>query len=76
MADLYARQGLVDEARDIYEDILARDPNNEDVRARLHALLPSPPPGEKVPQADEGAVFGTQEKIARLETWLTKVARR
>src|SRR3954447_7177373 len=38
MADLYAKQGLVDEARDIYEDILARDPNNDDVRARLNAL--------------------------------------
>src|SRR4051794_31688569 len=48
MADLYAKQGLVDEARDIYEDILARDPNNDDVRARMDALNPSPPPGEKV----------------------------
>lgn len=38
MADLYANQGLIDEARDIYEDILARDPDNESVRERLDAL--------------------------------------
>jgi tetratricopeptide (TPR) repeat protein len=38
MADLYAGQGLVAEARDIYEDILARDPGNESVRAKLEAL--------------------------------------
>src|SRR5215212_2431763 len=33
MADLYARQGLADDARHIYENILARDPANDDVRA-------------------------------------------
>ncbi len=42
MADLYAKQGLVDEARDIYEDILARDPNNEMVRAKLDELSAAP----------------------------------
>jgi hypothetical protein len=40
MADLYARQGLVHEARNIYENILARDPANVDVRARLDAITP------------------------------------
>ena len=38
MADLYASQGLYDEARDIYEDILARDPNNARVLAKLNDL--------------------------------------
>jgi len=77
MADLYAKQGLIDEARDIYEDILARDPGNEGVRAKLEELLPSPPPaGEKVPQADEGAVFAGNPKVARLEGWLARVGRR
>jgi predicted Zn-dependent protease len=38
MADLYARQGLVHEAQHIYENILARDPGNEDVRAKLEAI--------------------------------------
>ena len=40
MADLYARQGLVNEARHIYENILARDPGNLDVRAKLDAVSP------------------------------------
>ena len=38
MADLYARQGLVDDARQIYETILARDPANAAVSAKLAAL--------------------------------------
>ena len=40
MAELYARQGLASDARHIYENILARDPDNLDVRARLDALTP------------------------------------
>ena len=40
MADLYARQGLTHEALHIYENILARDPGNLDVRAKLEALTP------------------------------------
>ena len=38
MAELYERQGLVHEAQHIYENILARDPGNDGVRARLDAL--------------------------------------
>jgi tetratricopeptide (TPR) repeat protein len=66
MADLYARQGLVDDARQIYETILLRDPGNEDVRARL-AQLSVP-----VAQGNEGVT----PKIARLENWLAKVGRK
>lgn len=40
MADLYERQGLVHEAQHIYENILAREPENSGVRARLDALTP------------------------------------
>jgi tetratricopeptide (TPR) repeat protein len=40
MADLYVGQGLVEEARHIYAHILARDPNNADVRAKLEAITP------------------------------------
>ena len=40
MADLYVRQGLVEEARHIYENILARDADNAEVRAKLDALAP------------------------------------
>ncbi len=38
MADLYARQGLIDDARHIYENILARDPDNHAVTAKLAML--------------------------------------
>lgn len=40
MADLYERQGLVHDAQHIYENILAREPENEEVRAKLDALTP------------------------------------
>jgi tetratricopeptide (TPR) repeat protein len=40
MADLYAGQGLVNEARHIYENILSRDPGNAEVRAKLNAITP------------------------------------
>jgi hypothetical protein len=40
MADLYARQGLIEDARHIYENILSRDPENGDVRAKLEAITP------------------------------------
>ena len=57
MADLYARQGLVAEARRIYETILQRDPANDAVREKLAALDVQP----------------AQKKIARLEEWLSRV---
>jgi hypothetical protein len=38
MADLYAKQGLTDDARQIYEGILARDPENHAVSGKLAAL--------------------------------------
>jgi thioredoxin-like negative regulator of GroEL len=44
MADLYVGQGLVEEARHIYEHILARDPANAGVRARLEAITPQANP--------------------------------
>ena len=65
MADLYAGQGLVADARQIYETILLRDPNNEAVRTKLAAL-------------DEPAdqPTGRHPKVVKLEAWLAKVARR
>jgi len=57
MADLYAGQGLVTDARRIYESILQREPGNEAVRAKLGAL------------SDDGKA----RKVARLEEWLSKV---
>src|SRR5947209_6000589 len=38
MADLYVRQGLVDEARKIYQHMLERDPENGELRSKLDTL--------------------------------------
>ena len=41
MADLYVRQGLIDDARKIYEHMLQRDPSDDEVRGKLDALTES-----------------------------------
>jgi tetratricopeptide (TPR) repeat protein len=46
MADLYVQQGFIDRAQSIYESILDRDPNNDDVRAKLDALDARPRGGD------------------------------
>ena len=64
MADLYARQGLTDDARHIYETILARDPDNEVVRGKLNALSgggESPAAAEAEAPAAETSAFGFEE---------------
>ena len=80
MADLYVRQGLVDEARKIYEHVLQRDPSHADVRAKLDALHE---PQESAPAAfreelpdDEPEPVAGHPKIRVLQQWLTKVGRR
>jgi hypothetical protein len=109
MADLYARQGLIADARHIYENILNRDPGNDDVRMKLNALpasgsvdeptaepelssddeatpfapeaespaaeMPVAEPLAFAPRAEHGA-SPKQAKIAKLENWLSKVAKR
>jgi tetratricopeptide (TPR) repeat protein len=45
VADIYVKQGLVDEARRIYERILRREPGNSDVRDKLAVLEGKAPAG-------------------------------
>lgn len=79
MADLYAAEGSFDEARDIYEDLLARDPNNAAIRGKLDALprtAASPPE----PPAPAAAVApapppSRNPKVEKLESWLSRVKR-
>jgi len=89
MADLYVRQGLTEDARRIYEQLLQRDPSNEDLRAKLVSLA-APPAAETefasdpaTPSVEAEQVQGRAEagaprnaKVVVLEQWLTKVARR
>jgi len=70
MADLYAKQGLVDEARRIYESMLQRDPENEVVIERLEGLRSGAAAATQSPAAQRST------KVARLEGWLAKVGRR
>jgi tetratricopeptide (TPR) repeat protein len=66
MADLYARQGLHDEARRIYDAILDREPQNASVRAKRDAL--------SAPAT--GSATDKDPKVERLERWLKKVVRK
>jgi tetratricopeptide (TPR) repeat protein len=67
MADLYERQGLAEKAREIYEHILQREPQNTLVRARLDAIA--------VPAAADDA-SQRNPKVTKLEEWLSKVGRK
>lgn len=60
MADLYAKQGDADKAREIYQSILHREPENADVRTRLDSLVQG----------------GANSKVQKLEQWLAKVKKR
>lgn len=84
MADLYAMEGSYDEARDIYEDLLARDPNNAMIRGKLEALPataepePERPVEEPAPaQAPLHAAPAPSRnpKVEKLESWLARVKR-
>ena len=64
MADLYVRQGLLDDARHIYENILARDPENSDVRTKLAAI--SPRPKEKVVVLERWLAKVSRREVGRV----------
>jgi tetratricopeptide (TPR) repeat protein len=64
MADLYVGQGLVEDARHIYENILARDPDNADVRARLAAISPRVNP--KVAQLERWLAKVSKREVGRV----------
>jgi tetratricopeptide (TPR) repeat protein len=82
MADLYVRQGLIDDARKIYEHVLQRHPDDHEVRAKLDALTDSETPIAAVHEVQEPiedepdvAIAGSP-KVRALEQWLAKVGRR
>lgn len=83
MADLYAMEGSYDEARDIYEDLLARDPNNATIRGKLEALSPTPQPEPEPVEEPASAPAplhaaptpSRNPKVEKLESWLARVKR-
>jgi pentatricopeptide repeat protein len=87
MADLYVRQGLVDDARKIYQHMLERDPANDELRSKLDALDESPAEtphaaaeataaDEETRQPGNPATLHNHAKVIVLQQWLTKVAKR
>lgn len=60
MADLYAKQGVPEKAREIYQSILQREPANADVKTKLDSLGAS----------------ARNPKVDKLEQWLAKVKKR
>ena len=72
MADLYARQGHVDQAREIYRSILEREPGHGEARERLDSL---PEEGRGPDDGDAGPSLSQGAKVRRLEDWLGKVRR-
>ena len=79
MADLYAMEGSYDEARDIYEDLLARDPNNAMIRGKLESLpatpAPEPEPVEEPAPSPAAQSPSRNPKVDKLESWLARVKR-
>jgi hypothetical protein len=85
LAELYVRQGFVDKAIEVYQQLLQREPDNQPARARMLELLapPSPPasPAASVPPRDapreERAARrrDIERTIARLEELLATVRR-
>jgi pentatricopeptide repeat protein len=87
MADLYVRQGLVGEARKIYQHMLERDPANDELRSKLgaldHSVVEEPVASAEVADADgetrepgNPATLHNHAKVVVLQQWLTKVAKR
>jgi tetratricopeptide (TPR) repeat protein len=70
MADLYVQQGLADDARQIYENILQRDPENAEVRTKLEALSEAPSEAEETPAPPDGS---RAARVTKLQNWLAKI---
>ncbi|HEX9203772.1 MAG TPA: tetratricopeptide repeat protein [Vicinamibacteria bacterium] len=87
LAELYFRQGFLDKAIEVYQQLLQREPNNERGRARLGELraLPAPSVPPKIPPAAAAAAAPEDERttrrrvieraIARLEDLLLTIRR-
>lgn len=85
LAELYVQQGFSDKALEIYRAILASDPANDGVRARIAKLEGGMSPGveparagafeEPSPPAAPPAPGVEDEAIALLEGWLENIGR-
>ena len=71
LADLYFRQGHADEARSILEEILAREPDNQEARSKLETLRNLAPGKSEDRPADDDSV----RVIRELNRWIDNLER-
>ena len=73
LAEIYLKQGYLQEAYEIYETLAEKDPFDLDIQRRVEELreklYPSPPPNFSYPLSSE-------EKIRNLEKWLANIRKR
>ncbi len=68
MGDLYASQGLMERAAEVYEYLVRADPENAELVARLDALR-APPPAEAPPGAPPEADSPVADYFEELLAW-------
>jgi predicted Zn-dependent protease len=68
LAEIYIQQGHLDRALSVYQEILARDPENAGVKEKYGALK------KRIEKENEAE--GRKKVQARLESWLTVVSSR
>jgi hypothetical protein len=73
MAEIYLKQGHLQEARDILKTLAEKDPSDQEVREKLRILnlkigLISPP--------SPSSVLSREERIEFLERWLAHIQSR
>jgi len=85
LAEIYLRQGLVDRAVGVYENMLRADPDNPKVRRRIGEILGSDPggppdpvlrPSAPAPTLDSTRAPGSDPRlrvIAGLQSWLIDI---
>lgn len=61
LAELYVSQGFVDRAVAIYRELLQNDPDNGELRARMHQLETSLESPAEEPEADEAVTIPTAQ---------------
>ena len=78
LAEIYFRQGLVDRAIAVYENMLRADPDNQAVRRRIGELLGAEPAvaDAEMPAPSAGRREDPRRRVIReLENWLIGVQR-
>jgi len=84
LADLYAQQGLIEKATNIYQQILDQTPDNDMVRLKLEALKAQMPsdagtlqeiPSPENAQAESPLKDSNEDTLRVLENWLGNVER-